>query len=349
MPRKNNDPPKSPGGRFAKKGSEKKRRRGSGPSLSLKDGAKGKRGSKSKGEANQAAAAAKPAKKMKSTWVPTTTRQLKAVRLAAEIRPHQGRSRGLYETAAFCSLVLGLFLAHQNGAMESFAMVLGEPDWPRCYNFAAELIGMSRNLARTTFTWFYDRNSQGHAGGEVLVNETPRGRASSAYKIEDARLLKPEHHQAIESFILECHGKGKTGGGRVTLATIRQHLAEKFTAKLPEGAPVGQQPAAFDVSRDVIRYCLKHQLGYSWGKIRLRKTQADPARPAIIRSYLLRYSQALALEREGKAMIVYFDEVCTQCTHFMLGLFSHCHGSLSLVQLYPRVISIRPMLQRNPG
>jgi hypothetical protein len=112
---------------------------------------------------------------------------------------------------------------------------------------------------------------------------------------------------------------------------------------------VGQQPAAFDVSRDVIRYCLKHQLGYSWGKIRLRKTQADPARPAIIRSYLLRYSQALALEREGKAMIVYFDEVCTQCTHFMLGLFSHCHGSLSLVQLYPRVISIRPMLQRNPG
>ena len=74
MPRKNNDPPKSPGGRFAKKGSEKKRRRGSGPSLPLEDGAKGKRGSKSKGEANQAAAAAKPAKKMKSTWVPTQRR-----------------------------------------------------------------------------------------------------------------------------------------------------------------------------------------------------------------------------------------------------------------------------------
>ena len=205
MPRKNNDPPKSPGGRFAKKGSEKKRRRGSGSSLPLEDGAKGKRGSKSKGEANQAAAAAKPAKKMKSTWVPTTTRQLKAVRLAAEIRPHQGRSRGLYETAAFCSLVLGLFLAHQNGAMESFAMVLGEPDWPRCYNFAAELIGMSRNLARTTF----------------------------------------------------------------------------------------------------------------------------------IRSYLLRYSQALALEREGKAMIVYFDEVCTQMHTFYarialtLSWLSLCRATLS--------------------
>ena len=43
----------------------------------------------------------------------------------------------------------------------------------------------------------------------ISICETPRGRASSAYKIEDARLLKPEHHQAIESFILECHGKGK--------------------------------------------------------------------------------------------------------------------------------------------
>ena len=73
MPRKKNDPPKSPGGRFASAGSEKKRRRGSGPSLSLTDGAKGKRGSKTKGEANQARAAAKPAKKMKSTWVPTST------------------------------------------------------------------------------------------------------------------------------------------------------------------------------------------------------------------------------------------------------------------------------------
>jgi hypothetical protein len=62
MPRNKNDPPKSPGGRFAKKGSEKKRRRGSGPSLSLKDGAKGKRGRKSEGEAIPAAAAAKPAK-----------------------------------------------------------------------------------------------------------------------------------------------------------------------------------------------------------------------------------------------------------------------------------------------
>ena len=132
MPRKkkgppNDGPPKSPGGRFAKRGSEHKKRRSHGAALPLEDGAKGKRGSGTKGEANRANhAAQKPAKKMKSTWVPSTSRQVKAVRLAADLRPHQGRSRGLYETAAFCSLVLGLFVAHQNGAMDSFVAVLGE-------------------------------------------------------------------------------------------------------------------------------------------------------------------------------------------------------------------------------
>ena len=80
---------------------------------------------------------------------------------------------------------------------------------------------------------------------------------------------------------------------------------------------------------------MKNQLGYSWGKIRLRKTQADPARPAIIRSYLLRYSQALALEREGKAMIVYFGEVYTQMHTFYarialtLSWLSLCRATLS--------------------
>ena len=42
MPRKKNDtpdgPPKSPGGRFAKRGSEKKKRRGGGAALPLDDG-----------------------------------------------------------------------------------------------------------------------------------------------------------------------------------------------------------------------------------------------------------------------------------------------------------------------
>ena len=64
----------------------------------------------------------------------------------------------------------------------------------------------------------------------------------------------------------------------------------------------------FDVSRDVIRYCLRHQLGYRWGKVR-KKKRRDEDRPATLRSYLLRYSAALALERAGLAVIVYFDEV----------------------------------------
>ena len=299
-------PDRSPGGKFKKKNKDTKRRR-SAKTLPLTDGKRGKRGSHGVGETKRGRHDEGPAKKHKSTWMPRTPRACKADRLWQQLRPHQGRARGLWETAAFCSLVLGLFVAQQNGALEAVAAIAGEPEWSRLYNLAADMLGMSRTLARETFNWFYDRNGRGHEGGEILVAEHKRGRGSDRYNIQDARLLQPEHHDAIEAFILECHGE--KGGGRVTLATIQDHLRKKFTVPVPEGAPVGQQPVKFEVSRDVIRYCLRHQLGYRWGKIRLKKSKGDADRPATLRSYLLRYSEALALEEAGKAVIVYFDEV----------------------------------------
>ena len=78
---------------------------------------------------------------------------------------------------------------------------------------------------------------------------------------------------------------------------------------------------SFDVSRSAVRYCLRHQLGYKWGKIRKKPRKRDVDRPATLRSYLLRYSAALALEREEQAVIVYFDEVCTVC-HQLISLLS---------------------------
>jgi hypothetical protein len=346
-------PDRSPGGKFKKKGSGGKRR-SSGAKLPLKDGNKGKRGSRSTGETKRARHWDDgPAKKMKTTWQPRSPRAVKSNRLWEEIRPHQGRARGLWETAAFCSLVMGLFFAHQNGALDAFVALAGEPDWSRCYNLAADMLGMSHTLARTTFNWFYDRDGRGHQGGEILVAEHKRGRGSDRYNIQDARLLKPEHHDAIEAFILSCHGE--KGGGRVTLATIKEHLREKFSAPVPEGAPAGQKPVKFEVSRDVIRYCLRHQLGYHWGKIRLKKSKGDADRPATLRSYLLRYSQALALEKAEKAVIVYFDEVCPLHEEQLFASVScscahHSRAKTCVaLKLLHRVTSIRRMRRRSLG
>ena len=45
-------------------------------------------------------------------------------------------------------------------------------------------------------------------------------------------------------------------------------MREKFSPKAQEGTPTGAAPPSFDVSRSAVRYCLRHQLGYKWGKIR---------------------------------------------------------------------------------
>jgi hypothetical protein len=252
-------------------------------------------------------------------WQPTTGKDHKATRLKSLVTNHQGRSRSFWENAAFCSVVLGLYLKHRSGELAKLASRV-KPDWAAFYRFAAALFGMSDKLAAPLWKWFYDRDGRGHKGGEILVNVSKRGLASPNYKIKDARLLLPEHVSAIEDFILECHGSN--GGGRVTLASIRQMLREKFKAKRPAGLPEDKELPGLDVSRSVLRYCLVRQLGYRWGKIRKKARKRDADRPALLRSYLLRYSEALQLEAQNKAVIVYFDEVCCCNAHAYSFLFT---------------------------
>ena len=54
-----------------------------------------------------------------------------------------------------------------------------------------------------------------------------------------------------------------------------------------------------DIKSGVIRYALVNWLGYSWGKIRLRKINGDPHRPELIRTYCKAYADALQKERDG--------------------------------------------------
>lgn len=241
-------------------------------------------------------------KKSPSQFVPSTARQMKAARLRAGVHNNQGRSRGLWETAAFLHMIVSLFLAHQDGSLLTLAMLAGAPDWSRFVRFGCDLIGMSYALGKSTFDTFYTYRD----GGYVEVNETPRGRGSEEYNLNDARQLKPEHHAAIDAFVLERHGK--KGGGRVTIPNLQKMLRQTFKVPAEPGAGTQEQP--FLVSKGVIRYCMVHQLGYHWGRIRLKKNTADSNRPAMVRSYLKRYADALELERQGVAVICYFDERC---------------------------------------
>ena len=80
---------------------------------------------------------------------------------------------------------------------------------------AGTLLGMGKDNAREVSHQYF-------AHGSVLVNETPRGRASPDYVLDDARKLKPKHLARIESYIATCHGE--KGGGWVTIDNIRNDV-----------------------------------------------------------------------------------------------------------------------------
>ena len=46
--------------------------------------------------------------------------------------------------------------------------------------------------------------------------------------------------------------------------------------------------------------------------MKLKKSTLDSNRPAVIRTYIKRYADALQLERQGMAVIVYIDEVSSK-------------------------------------
>ena len=70
--------------------------------------------------------------------------------------------------------------------------------------FASTLVAMDKDNARLV-TRQYEKD------GSILVDETPRGRASTNYVLQDARKLKPQHLACIESYIAKCHGAKGSG------------------------------------------------------------------------------------------------------------------------------------------
>ena len=138
---------------------------------------------------------------------------------------------------------------------------------------ASTLVAMDKENARLV-TRQYEKD------GSILVDETPRGRASTNYVLQDARKLKPQHLACIESYIAKCHGP--KGSGRVTVGNIRKDLLRVFGGEAKTRLEASLR--LDNVTRSVVRYALVHMLGYRWGKVRVKKLKSDPERPTVVRT-----------------------------------------------------------------
>ena len=263
-----------------------------------------------------------PAKKQRSSWVPATERQRKAARMREALKPHQGHSKTIFEMMLVFSLVLGLYVFYLDGRLQRLANETTEPSWPRFYRFAADLLSFDK--AQTKEAWDMLWDSDENVGLNIRVADAcKRGRGSAEFPLGDARLLKPEHHTAIDAYVAQCHSKK---GGRVTLRNLQQHLEKNFQSPDDPDAP-------FVVSRDALRYCMVNQLGYHWGKVRLKKRSIGAHRPGQIRSYLKKYDEALSLERAGLAVVVYFDEVSADNFVLVISPLEQCCSFSPLLSL----------------
>lgn len=251
-----------------------------------------------------------PAKKLKSSWVPATLQEQKVARVVEALKStedRQGRSKSKYEIIMLLMVVLMLYIFHCDGTLLQLAEEK-RPTMSRFYNVAARMTGVGKDTARASWNMMWHDSA---SENELLIrvaDDIKRGRGSPDYPLQDARLLQPEHHDAIDAYIAECHS---VKGGRVTLQNLQLHLAEKFTSPDDPTEP-------FTVSCDVLRYCLVFQLGYHFGKVKLAKKGPGAARPGQVRSYLKKLDEALQLEREEKAVLVYFDEVSERTDNDML-------------------------------
>ena len=201
----------------------------------------------------------------------------------------KGRSRKFHELTMFLYLIYKLRCLHLDGSLASFASRRPTEELAMYSALASTLVAMDKENARLV-TRQYEKD------GSILVDETPRGRASTNYVLQDARKLKPQHLARIESYIAKCHGA--KGSGRVTAKT-------RLEASL----------RLDNVTRSVVRYALVHMLGYRWGKVRVKKLKSDPERPTVVRTYLKAYADALALERRGTHKVVYLDESYVHQNH----------------------------------
>ena len=213
----------------------------------------------------------------------------------------RGRSRTYHEICTFLCAVFKLRALHKSGALANLANAVpadSNGDMIKYVHFVGLMMGVAQETRTGYWTTYKDEDS-------VLVNENKRGRGSPNYVLDDARKLQPTHLASIDTFIATCHGP--KGGGRVTLASIVKHLLNAFSRRNAH-TRAQKELVLTDIKPSVIRYALVNWLGYSWGKIRLRKISGDPNRPELIRTYCKAYADALQKERDGTHVIVYTDE-----------------------------------------
>ena len=209
-------------------------RHGKGSGHSDKKGTTG-RGSSGKGD--------RTGKKPKTEWGDHCKEH------AQLLKNPTGRSRQYAEVAAFLCAVFKLRAMHKEGRVMNLAK--GKPadsngDMIKYVHFVGKMMGMAEVVRNDVWQTYRDEQA-------VLVNENKRGRASPNYVLDDARKLKPAHLASIESFIATCHGP--KGGGRVTLASIKKHLLEEFSA-VKAYTRQDKDLVLTDIKSGVIRYAL---------------------------------------------------------------------------------------------
>ena len=232
------------------------------------------------------------------------------------VRNQRGRSRSYHENRTFVFACLQV----EQEVLQKCA----ENERPKLKDIAiqvARLMGVDHSFGRQLMAnWRHD--------GSILVHETQeRGKGSPGYAngtfIDTARRLAPEHLKAIEMFRRQCHADG----GVCSVRTVVQHLNASFKSGVnADGSPIAEPTHPDEIAnpdensdlptsprlktekvtftRRCVRYAMRNYLGWSWGRIKPRKTKGNLDRQDVIVAYLRDFGRALRLEREGKAVIV---------------------------------------------
>ena len=255
-----------------------------------------------------------------------------------KVRNHFGRSRTYHEnrTLIFACLkvekdVLSNCTDEQRPKLKDIAIRV------------AGLMGYDTAFAqRLMANWRLDGSILVHETQERGKGSS--GYASGRY-IDTARRLAPEHLKAMEEFRRQCHADGgvvsvrtvcqhlnetfgsddadpngvdasAVAAGAAAAADAQQlnsdsesdSQAAASSGLAPSSTPPKDKGDKVFFTRRAVRYAMREYLGWSWGRIRPRKSKGDLDRRDVIVAYLRDFGRALKLERAGKAVLVYTDE-----------------------------------------
>lgn len=221
------------------------------------------------------------------------------------------------------SIALALMLGFKRDALKG-GMVLHDTDTA---DMAGGYLGMTAHGTAEGIVSCYSLLKTWYDDGAVLVNEVERN-GNRSY--EEARTLCPDDIKFIDDWIESKHAKE----GSVTVPSIMAALARP---KQPEVEADSRSPCAgsrrraqgadgagaaepvtepeegwgrgLTVKEHVVKYALKHFMGYSYSDVDSKKVERNEARPDIIRAYLLDLANAYELsETEDSDYIMVFTD-----------------------------------------